>query len=120
MKPALLLMVLIVCGCAHQDEWTKRDTYMQVGVTATMIADAITTSRIQYYDNVWESGPIAKHVLGLQPNTSDTYQYFASTIIASYLISRALPAKWRPYWQTWEMAIHVHAIDKNCGNGLCE
>jgi hypothetical protein len=92
---------------------------MQLSATAVMIADAVTTSRIQYQDNTWEAGPIAKNVLGSQPSTSDTYQYFATVMISSYFIARALPEKWRPYYQGWEIGIHGIAVNRNCNNGLC-
>lgn len=84
-----------------------------------MIGDAITTERIQYADNVWEAMPVTSALLGRQPSTEGTYLYFGTAIVASYLIARALPAKWRPYWQGWEIASHAYAINTNCENGLC-
>ena len=116
---AMILSVFLAGGCAHQDDWTRRDTVMQVGVTAVLVADAVTTSRIQYAPDVFEDGPVAGKVLGLQPDTSDTYLYFGSLIVANYLISRALPAKWRPYWQGWEMSVHGYSVINNCQLELC-
>jgi len=112
-------MILALLGCAHQDEWTRRDTVRQIGVTTVMLADAITTTRIQYTPDVYEGGPMARLFVGTQPSSSDTYQYFFSVMVTSYFISRALPARWRPYWQTWEMGVHVYAVRNNCQNGLC-
>ena len=114
MRLILILSSFLVGGCAHQDDWTRRDTVMQAGVTVVLVADAVTTSRIQYHPYSFEDGPIARKVLGLQPDTSDTYLYFGTLIIGNYLISRALPAKWRPYWQGWEMAVHGYAVINNC------
>ena len=111
--------VLILTGCAHTDEWTKRDTLLQLGATAMMVADAVTTNRIQNDQNTYENGPVAKHFLGPQPSTSDTYQYFGTVIISSYFISRALPAKWRPYYQVWEIGAHGYGFLNNCNNDLC-
>ncbi len=119
MKYLMLIPVLFLFACASNDPWTKRDTALQLMATATYIGDAITTERIQYAPNVYEAGPLAKEFLGPQPSSSDTYLYFGTVIITSYLISRALPAKWRPYWQGWEAAIHGYAIKNNCDNGLC-
>lgn len=115
----IILSSFLVGGCAHQDDWTRRDTVMQVGVTVVLVADAVTTSRIQYYPDVFEAGPVARKVLGLQPDTSDTYLYFGSLIVSNYLISRALPARWRPYWQGWNMAEHGYSVINNCRLGLC-
>jgi len=106
-------------GCAHTDEWTRRDTMMQLGATVMMLGDAITTTKIQYDPNVHESAPVATQFLGPQPSTSDTYQYFGAVIITSYLISRALPAKWRPYYQGAQIAGHGYGFWNNCNMGLC-
>lgn len=114
----LLAALLAMGGCAHSDEWTKRDTWMQVAVTATLAADAYTTSKIQYA-NLVEDGFVLRKVLGSKPATRDTYIYFGSLIISHYFITRMLPAKWRPYWQGWELAVHGRAVVNNCNNGLC-
>lgn len=120
MRTLIILTILLISGCAHNDPWTTRDTVMQVGVTVALAADAVTTSRIQYCETCYERGPVAKRFLGSQPSTSDTYLYFGTLAITNYFISRALPAKWRPYWQTWEMAVHGYAVINNCNIGLCE
>lgn len=116
---ATLILSSSLLGCAHSDPWTTRDTWMQVGVTTMLVADAITTSRIQDAPGVYEAGPLASKVLGSQPSTSDTYLYFGTIIITNYFITRALPAKWRPYWQGWEIAVHGYAVHNNCSKGLC-
>jgi len=109
----------MLSSCAHPDPWTKRDTALQLIATATIIGDAITTERIQDVPNVYEAGPIAKEFLGPQPSTKDTIIYFSCAIVFSWLAARLLPAKWRPYWQGWEIAAHSYAIKNNCDNGLC-
>ena len=113
------LALLINAGCAHTDEWTTRDTWMQVGVTAAIAADAYTSCKIQYAPNVMEIGPIAHRIIGRQPSTSDVYMYFGTLIITNYFISRALPAKWRPYWQSANIIMHGYAVVNNCDLGLC-
>ena len=106
MKRAItLILLLALVGCAHSDPWTKRDTVLQLVTTAAIACDAWSTTKIQYYPGISEGGPIARKFLGDQPSTSGTYQYMATAAISSYLISRALPAKWRPFWQV------VHAYD---------
>lgn len=117
---SLLLAVLLLTGCAHSDPWTTRDTVMQVGVTVVLAYDARTTSQIQYCDTCYERGKIAKVFLGSQPSTSDTYLYFGTLAISNYFISRALPAKWRPYWQVGSAIPHAIAINGNCERGLCD
>ena len=114
----ILIALAFTTGCAHNDDWTRRDTVMQVGVTAVLVADAITTSRIHDDPNVYETGP-ARHVLGRQPSTRDTYLYFGTLAISSYLISRALPEKWRKYWQSSQILMHGYAVSNNCDLDLC-
>ena len=106
-------------GCAHSDPWTKRDTVLQVAYTATLVADAITTSRIQYRSDLQEVGPVAQHVLGRQPATADTWQFFATVAITNAIFTRALPAKWRPYWQGANIAYHTKLVIGNCQRELC-
>jgi hypothetical protein len=110
----LLIILLLLQGCAHSDPWTKKDTYRQIAVSVVLATDAYTTSQIQYYNGIWEDGPLARKVLGTQPNTHSTYQYFLINGITNYFIARALPAKWRPYWQGWEVAVHSYATINNC------
>lgn len=109
----------LLSGCAHEDAWRTQDTVGQVVLTAVLIADAHSTSNIQYTPNVWEAGPIASKVLGLQPSTSDTWQYFTTLAISHYFITRAMPAKWRPYWQGFNTGAHAWAVWGNCEMNLC-
>lgn len=120
MRTLLILTILLTSACAHNDPWTTRDTVMQVGVTTILAYDAVTTSRIQYCETCYEAGAVAKRFLGSQPSTSDTWMYFGTLAITNYFISRALPAKWRPYWQVGSAVPHVVAINGNCERGLCE
>lgn len=120
MKYIILLFVFVlVSGCAHQDEWTELDTVMLVGVSVVMVADAVTTRRIQYRPDLYEVGSTTRKVLGTQPSTSDTYLFFGSLIITNYFITRALPAKWRPYWQGYEIIRYGSAVRLNCQIDLC-
>lgn len=117
---AIMILLVLMCaalfGCAHSNEWTRTDTTMQLIVTAAYAADAYTTSKIQYNPLMQEEG-LARHVLGRQPSTSDTYMYFGTLMLSNYLISRALPARWRPLWQFTNFAAHGGAAIANCQQG---
>ena len=82
---------------------------MQVGATVALAGDAYTTAQIQYHPGIYEKNPVSRQVLGLQPSTSATYQYFGTLIITNWLITRMLPAKWRPWWQGGTMVMHGSA-----------
>ena len=118
MKLLVIVTFMLLQGCAHSDPWTERDTVLQVAYTVTLAADAITTSRIQYHDNIQEVGP-AQYVLGSQPSTASTWQYFTSVAIVNAIITRALPAKWRLYWQSAGIASQTKAVISNCRLELC-
>lgn len=111
------VVALLMSGCAH-DPWTKQDTTLQWIVTGTYVIDAIQTSDIQYRDDLYEGGPIAGRVLGPNPSTSDTWQYFATVSLSSYIISYYLPARWRPWWQGGQIAVQTKTIFSNCAHGL--
>ncbi len=115
MKNLILITALIfLSGCAHQDEWTSRDTVLQIAVSVVMAADAYTTSKIQYNDEVYEAGFVARKLIGSQPSTLDSWTYIGTLMVSSYFINRALPAKWRPYFQTFQIFDHGIAVVGNC------
>ena len=114
----MLSVVFLTVGCTHNDPWTRGDTARQVLVSASYVIDATQTVDIQHRPDLMEGGLIARHVLGLQPSTSDTWQYFATLTISNYLIARAMPAKWRPYWQYGTVITEIPAIRNNCVEGL--
>ena len=113
----LAILSAPLVGCAHQDEWTNRDTKLQIAVTLAIAADGYTTSKIQYTDGMEETGP-AKQFLGLQPSTSDTWMYMGTLMISSYFVSRALPSKWRPYWQGAQIAGFGSVAITNCHRAI--
>lgn len=113
-------ILLLLTGCAQSGDWTRRDTIGQLLVTATLAADAVTTSRIQDHPGYYEAGPVARQALGLHPSSSSTYQYFIANAVLNYAFARyVLPPKWRPYWQGWEVAVHGYAVYNNCTMDLC-
>lgn len=111
-------MLLCMVGCAHQDEWTRGDTVRQVMLYTVMTADAYSTTNIQYDPHVREIGPLARQVLGAQPSTSDTWQYFITAGLVHYAVVRSLPAQWRPWYQGAFIAGHTAYIINNAKLGL--
>jgi len=94
----IALCYMHVTGCAHSDPWTKTDTALYMGYVGTLAYDAHTTSEIRHYPCLQESGPIAKQVLGLQPDAAATWQYMGTLAITNYFIARSLPSTWRKVW----------------------
>ena len=100
MKSFIVIVLFILSGCVHNDEWTKRDTKMQIAATVAIFADGYTTSNIHKTEGLGEGGR-ARLWIGDQPSTTDTILYFGASAAVAYFVTRALPAKWRPYFQTF-------------------
>jgi hypothetical protein len=115
-----LIVTLSLCvglqACAHNDPWTERDTMRQTAVTILLAADALQTSQIQFHPELEEVGT-ARHFIGAQPSTTDALLYFVTSSVVSAVIARALPAKWRPWYQGGMMVISAKAIIGNCQYG---
>ena len=108
-----LAAMVVLQGCAHKDPWTKGDTIGQVLVTTSIVADMYTTSQFQHHNNVVETNYVAVRLLGREPSTGDVILYGATLSVSYWLISRALPKKWRPYFQGATGAAHAIAAYKN-------
>lgn len=119
----MLRIVLIIsmeacAGCAT-DPWTVEDTKWQVAYMGALAADAYTTTRIQYHSDIQEVGPIAREILGPQPSTADTWQYAIGAGLAHYVVARALPRKWRRWWQVGNAGYHGYLAIGNCTKFAC-
>lgn len=113
------IVACLLTACATNGEWTRSDTLRQSTYSAMIAADAVTTARIHEAPGVHEAAPITQSILGRQPDPSDTAVYFATVAITHWMISRALPPKWRRRWQIGGTVLHGHATYVNCGNNLC-
>ncbi len=113
-----MLVIILLQGCAHSDPWSKQDTVLQSVYTATLLMDAMQTSQIQHRPDLIEVGPVANHFLGDNPSSRDTVMYFGTLAVSNWMISRALPKEWRPYWQGANIAMHGSAVFNNCDLGL--
>lgn len=119
MKTFVLIVIFsLLTGCAHSDGWSRSDTLMQIGVTTAMAADGYTTAQIHKMPGIEEGGPMARSVLGPNPSSTDTAMYFTSLAISHWLISRALPKKWRIGWQSAFIVTHGSAYANNRDLGL--
>ena len=119
MRRIFLILFLGLCSCAHSDDWTRRDTVMQLGVTVVLAGDAYTTAQIHKTPFVFERGYLARPLIGSQPSSEDTYLLFATFALTSYLITRALPGRWRPYYQSAIILRAIYVIQNNCDDVSC-
>ena len=113
----MLPILMLVSGCAHN--WDRQDTMLFAAYATAATADAYTTTKIQYDDNLTEQNPVARLILGDNPSTASTWQTAAILLTCNYLIARAMPETWRKrYLITWT-AGHSIATINNCNHGLC-
>ena len=110
----LIPLMLLLMGCAHSDPWTKRDTALQWTHTLVLAMDAVQTADIHNSPEI-EEGGFARYFLGKNPEPAETYTYFAASAVVSYLVTRALPAEWRPWWQGANITRVAYSIVNNCG-----
>ena len=120
MLPRLILLcvVLVISGCSG-GPLSRADTNRCWAITGLMAIDAYQTTKIQYEPDLVEVGPLARSVLGRNPSTAETYQYFTTLAISQCVITRLLPENFRPYYQGAVAIDHLVGIRNNCINGLC-
>ena len=116
---ALIAATILISGCAHQDPWTERDTAMFAAVVGVVAADMYSTNNIRSAPHIEENGPIARQVLGSQPQSSETAAYGLGLLAVYYTVGRALPERWRPWWFGFNMVDHGSALINNCKLDLC-
>ena len=129
----LIIMSVLLSGCAVNGEWTRQDTILEVSFQVVNAMDAVTTSRIHespdwhpveingvpYRRRLEESTALTRAVLGPRPSKSDTYMWFATLGLSHWIIARSLPPKWRPWYQGATIGLSSDAVIGNCDNGLC-
>lgn len=103
---------------ANAGDWSKTDTRWQLAYTAVAIADAFTTADIRNHDDIVEVAPLTRQVLGRNPEPLPTAAFFAGEIVGHYLISRALPPKYRRIWQATTVTVQGAVVANNIRIGL--
>ena len=111
---AIAAAALALTGCASSGEWTRADTARELAFVGAIAADAWQTSQIAGRADLVEGEPLARAVLGREPSKSGTAVYFATLGVSHFLIARALPAKWRPWFQSGTLAYEGLIVSRNC------
>jgi len=66
-----------------------------------------------------EKNPITRSIIGRQPKEADVALLFITYGISHYMISRALPEKWRQFYQVGSIAYSTSLVIENCQLDLC-
>lgn len=117
---AVIAAAIAVPGAAEADEWTDGDTWVQAGVSLTLVADWATTRSFcrDALDadgaRFSESNPmIGAKCGGLSPDV-----YFPAALVLHAAVTRALPKTWmRRAWQGVTVGFQLRAIDRNLSAG---
>ncbi len=113
----LLALCFLLGGCAT---WTEEDTKYEIAFQLVNVADAYTTARIRHTEGVYEKNPITLSTIGSQPTEADVALLFITYGIGHYMIARALPRKWRRFYQVGSIAYSTAIVINNCHHGLCK
>jgi hypothetical protein len=114
----IVAVIVIVCscsGCASTGaRWSAANTAAELAYQTTNVVDAMQTAQIQDRADVREGNAVTRAVIGEKPSTRDTALYFASLGVSHYLISMALPPKWRAWFQGATLAGSTLNVANNC------
>ncbi len=111
---ATLMSVMLAPSC-RADDMVPADWYRQAAVTVLLKADYEQT--VEGYDKRWtyteRNCIITQHY-----NQPGIRNYFLVVGIGHAIVTRALPANWRPAWQYSIIALEVAVIAHNKRAGL--
>ena len=115
-KLILILLLLVPCsvGAFEIDEWTTRDTILQVTCSALKTIDWLQTREIAVNPKYYELNPI----LGKHPSRRKVDIYFASTLVGHAAISYLLPHPYRTWWQCCWIGISATTVTRNYRLGI--
>ena len=117
-----LALMLAATGCASlqaPENWSAADTRRQIIYGAALALDAATTSRIHEHPGMEERWPVARAVLGPQPDPTETYVVSALMGFAHYWIARRMKPERRRIFQYFAIGSHAAAVRQNCDSELC-
>ena len=119
MKKSILivLFLLVIPIQSHADpfdDWTKEDYTLQAASTVLHIADWLQTRDIATRDDFIEINPI----LGNNPSIGEVNTYFATTLIASWIVADLLSPKYRTYFQCIYIGVEAKCVYSNYSAGI--
>lgn len=109
-----LCMTLFVWNNAEAGDWTKEDTLREVAYGVVHVIDWSQTAGVAGEEGEFtDKNPV---ISGLSKGEVNTY--FAATLAGHYLISRALPPKYRKPWQYITFTLQSTAVMYNFSMGI--
>lgn len=116
---AVIVSSLMLSGVrAESSTWTSADSKRELASGALMFVDMMQTMDIKNHDDIEEANPLARSLLGSNPEPLQTGAYFAAAAGIHYGISRALPRGWREAWQYGTIVVQGSVVANNWAIGL--
>lgn len=109
----LLALAGLLGGCAV-DDFSRADMVREGSFQLVNAADALQTSKIKDRPDLVEGSSFTRAMIGEKPSGRDVAMYFGTLAISHYLISLALPSKWRPWFQYGTAAYSGYTVVTNC------
>lgn len=100
------------------DKWTDDNTALEIGYNVAAFIDMRTTMDIKNHDHIVEAAPVARALLGRNPEPLPTAAYFVGTSVLHYMVSRALPRGYREAWQAVTLTVEGGYAVNNMKLGL--
>ena len=111
-----IAILVLLTGCAG---WSEKDTQYEIAYQVVNAADAYTTARMRHIDGIEEKNTFTQALIGSQPKESDVALLFFTYGISHYMISAALPERWRRFYQVSTLSYSSYLVINNCRLGLC-
>lgn len=108
-----MLVTTILCLTCFQP-LTPAETEKQLAYTALHFIDYRQTLAIRTTDTVKETNPI----LGPKPTRTVTSLYFATTLVAHWVVTYTLPPNYREPWQNGTILLQLAVTSRNAQLGL--
>lgn len=86
---------------ASRDPWTKKDTYWQTAFIFITTIDICNTAKCMETGKYYEDNPIVQKFIGKEPTPEEVYIFGAEWIVFHTIVAKALPKKYRRFWQSF-------------------
>ncbi len=112
---ALVVAVLMLAACAsaRADEWTTRDTAMELVFASTLALDYSQTVGALRAGGFQESNPL----LGHHPSALGLAGYNVGGLVLHAAVAAALPRPYREIWQAAGIGMELGAVGHNLSVG---
>ena len=97
------------------DSWSVADRNREIVFDVINAVDWAQTRYIAKHSNQFEE---LNPILGKHPSISQVNWYFLSETIGHSLVTYAIPARWRPFWQGMTIGVELETTVHNARIGI--